>query len=123
MANKKDDKKIKEVKETKNKKSFMKSFKAELKKVIWPSKKQLRNSTLAVLAIVSVTTIIVFALDLVFDNINKAGTTIIENLVENYQSDESTDTTETTDENTEATEILVDSTETTEDVEVEVTTD
>lgn len=123
MANKKDDKKIKEVKETKNKKSFMKSFKAELKKVIWPSKKQLRNSTLAVLAIVCVTTIIVFALDLVFDNINKAGTTIIENLVENYQSDESTDTTETTDENTEATEILVDSTETTEDVEVEVTTD
>ena len=42
----------KEVKNNKDKTSFTKSFKAELKKVIWPTPKQLFNNTVAVLAIV-----------------------------------------------------------------------
>ena len=44
----------------KNKKSFWKSFKAELKKVTWPTPKQLANNTSAVIAIVVLTAIIIF---------------------------------------------------------------
>ena len=60
-------------KEVKNKKSFWKDFKAELKKVIWPSPKQLVNKTTAVIVIVLITAAIVFALDLTFDLINEKG--------------------------------------------------
>ena len=52
MAN---DKEAKSKKDTKNKKSFFKDFKAELKKVIWPTPKQLVNNTVAVVVIVLVT--------------------------------------------------------------------
>ncbi len=48
----------------KNKKSFSKDFKAELKKVIWPTPKQLVNNTIAVITIVLITTAIVFVLDI-----------------------------------------------------------
>ena len=37
---------------SKNKKSFSKDFKAELKKVVWPTPKQLLNNTVAVITIV-----------------------------------------------------------------------
>ena len=59
--------------ENKVKKHFFKDFKAELKKVIWPTPKQLVNNTVAVLAIVLITTGIVFLLDLSFESINKYG--------------------------------------------------
>ena len=58
-------------KESKNKKHFFKDFKAELKKVIWPTPKQLVNSTIAVVVIVLITSAIVFVLDLAFDGMNK----------------------------------------------------
>jgi len=67
------EKEAKSKKETKNKKSFFKDFKAELKKVIWPTPKQLINSTTAVVVIVVVTAAIVFVLDLAFDLFNKYG--------------------------------------------------
>ena len=70
MAN---DKESKNKKETKNKKSFFKDFKAELKKVIWPTPKQLVNNTVAVAVIVIVTALIVFVLDLAFDLFNTYG--------------------------------------------------
>ena len=70
MAN---DKEAKNKKETKNKKSFFKDFKAELKKVIWPTPKQLINSTTAVVVIVVLTAAIVFVLDLAFDLFNQYG--------------------------------------------------
>ena len=60
-------------KEEKNKKHFWKDFKAELKKVVWPTPKQLVNSTVAVIVIVFVVGIIVFALDLLFEVINSKG--------------------------------------------------
>ena len=60
-------------KETKNKKHFFKDFKAELKKVIWPTPKQLINSTIAVIVIVLITSAIVFVLDLAFDGMNNYG--------------------------------------------------
>ena len=53
-------------KDPKNKKHFFKDFKAELKKVIWPTPKQLINNTTAVVVIVVITAAIVFVLDLVF---------------------------------------------------------
>ena len=60
-------------KEPKNKKKFFKDFKAELKKVIWPTPKQLLNSTAAVVVIVLITAAIVFTLDFAFELLNKYG--------------------------------------------------
>ena len=66
-------KETKNNKDVKNKKHFWKDFKAELKKVIWPSPKQLTNKTTAVIVIVLITAGIVFALDLAFDLMNEKG--------------------------------------------------
>ena len=60
-------------KDNKNKKHFWKDFKAELKKVIWPTPKQLFKNTVAVIFIVIVTALIVFVLDVTFDAINNKG--------------------------------------------------
>ena len=60
-------------KEEKNKRRFFKDFKAELKRVAWPTPKQLLNSTIAVITIVVVIGIIVFALDIGFELLNKYG--------------------------------------------------
>ncbi len=64
----------KEVKDKKeNKRHFFKDFKAELKKVIWPTPKQVANNTTAVITIVLLTAIIVFVLDLAFEKLNTHG--------------------------------------------------
>ncbi len=96
----------------KNKKSFFKDFKAELKKVNWPTPKQLLNNTTAVVTIVIITAVIVFVLDVVFETLNKHGiekikevivteNTTMENTTPENQENE-TDTEETTEgENTE----------------------
>jgi len=63
----------KQEKDKKNQKHFWKDFKAELKKVIWPTKKQLANNTLVVIAMVLVTTVIVLVLDLAFEALNTYG--------------------------------------------------
>ena len=60
-------------KDPKNKKHFFKDFKAELKKVIWPTPKQLVNGTIAVVVIVLIASAIVFVLDFAFDGMNKYG--------------------------------------------------
>lgn len=73
----------KEIKNNKDKTSFMKSFKAELKKVIWPTPKQLFNNTVAVLTIVLITAIIVFVLDFTFESINKYGIDKVKQVVSN----------------------------------------
>ncbi len=65
----------------KNKKSFSKSFKAELKKVIWPTPKQLLNNTVAVITIVLITAAIVFVLDLTFETLNKQGVNRIKEVI------------------------------------------
>lgn len=57
----------------KNRRSFFKDFKAEIKKVIWPTPKQLVNNTVAVISIVLVTSALVFILDFVFDAANTFG--------------------------------------------------
>ena len=55
------------------KKVFFKDFKAELKKVIWPTPKQLVNNTVVVITLVLITAVIVFALDVLFETMNKHG--------------------------------------------------
>ena len=55
------------------KKHYFKDFKAELKKVIWPTPKQVANNTTAVITIVLITAIIVFVLDLAFEKLNTHG--------------------------------------------------
>ena len=93
MANEKDSKK-----ESKNRKSFFKDFKAELKKVFWPTPKQLVKNTIAVVVIVAITATIVFVLDVVFDLFNKYG---ISNLKSHVRGNETVQIEEnTTSENT-----------------------
>ena len=81
---KKEEKVVKEKsKENKVKKHFFKDFKAELKKVIWPTPKQLVNNTVAVVVIVAIVGAIVFALDAVFEAMNKYGITELQSYVVN----------------------------------------
>ena len=74
----------------KNKKSFWKSFKAELKKVTWPTPKQLANNTSAVIVIVVLTAIIVFALNITFEAMNKHGVDKVKELISNQTTNETT---------------------------------
>ena len=114
---KKEEKTVKEKnKENKVKKHFFKDFKAELKKVIWPTPKQLVNNTVAVVTIVLITAVIVFALDSVFKAMNEYGITKLQSyVVEKFGKDENVEesgstesgeesanenTTSTTEENT-----------------------
>jgi len=120
--------------ENKVKKHFFKDFKAELKKVIWPTPKQLVNNTVAVVTIVLITAVIVFALDAVFDLGNKYGITKLQSIVdEKFNSeeenteidtesdaDDSTEGTETTDEGTTSEETETVEGETTENTETPV---
>ena len=71
-------------KEKKENKHFFKDFKAELKRVIWPTPKQLVNNTIAVIVIVLITAAIVFVLDLVFEYANNQGVNRIKKFVESY---------------------------------------
>lgn len=74
----------KEVKDKKeNKRHFFKDFKAELKKVIWPTPKQVVNNTTAVITIVLLTAIIVFVLDLAFEKLNTHGIDRLRSIVGN----------------------------------------
>ena len=78
----------KEVKNSKDKRHFFKDFKAELKKVIWPTPKQLVNNTVAVITIVLITALIVFILDVTFESINKYGVDKIRAAVESSVKNE-----------------------------------
>lgn len=90
MANKE----AKAKKENKNKKSFFKDFKAELKKVNWPTPKQLVNNTTAVVTIVIITAVIVLALDVVFETLNKHGVERIKEVIATENTVEDNTTTE-----------------------------
>jgi len=86
MANKE-----KEVKENKKNKNFLKEMRMELKKVSWPTPKELLNNTIEVIVFVLIIAIIVFILDVCFDNINKHGITKIQNKVQSSFKSEDTD--------------------------------
>ena len=71
-------------KEEKNKRHFFKDFKAELKRVVWPTPKQLVNSTIAVITIVLVIGVTVFVLDMGFELLNKQNAKLQSGLQEKY---------------------------------------
>lgn len=71
----------------KENKNFFKEFKAELKRVSWPTFKQLVNNTAAVIAIVLILVIIVFILDVIFENANKFGVEKLKALVTSSSSE------------------------------------
>ena len=86
-------------KEEKNKRHFFKDFKAELKRVVWPTPKQLVNSTVAVITIVLVIGVIVFVLDMGFELLNRQNAKLQSVLQDKYSNSiENTDTTSNTDE-------------------------
>lgn len=72
----------KDKKEKKEKKHFFRDFKAELKRVIWPTPKQLVNNTVAVITIVLITAIIVFVLDVIFESLNNYGVNKLKQIVD-----------------------------------------
>ena len=79
-------------KENKENKHFFKDFKAELKRVIWPTPKQLVNNTVAVITIVLITAVIVFALDFVFKTVDDYGINKLKEVV-GTRNEESNTTT------------------------------
>ena len=87
-------------KDNKNKKNFFKDFKAELKKVIWPTPKQLVKNTIAVVFIVIVTAALVFVLDVVFETLNSKGINSLKSAIQNSISvNETVDTNKTVNSN------------------------
>ena len=104
----------KEKKDTKQKSNYFKEMKAELKKVVWPTPKELVNNTVAVIAFVLIIAIIVFVCDFCFDNLNKYGITKMQEKVqssfqttndpENNTSEEQNETSENNNENTDSSE-------------------
>ena len=97
----------KEKKTNKENKHFFKDFKAEIKKVIWSTSKQLVNTTVAIITMVIVVSIIVFGLDLVFDAMSKYGLTKLQETVQNIDSDEESNTDESEGESSEEEEVTV----------------
>ena len=67
----------------------MKDFRAELKRVIWPTPKQLFNNTVAVITVVLITAAIVFVLDFAFESLNTYGVDRLKEMVENQNSESS----------------------------------
>ncbi len=88
-----------EKKEKKEKKHFFKDFKAELKKVIWPTPKQLVNNTVAVITIVVIVAAIVLVLDLAFESLNNYGINKLRDVV--GTRNEQVENTEANNENSE----------------------
>ena len=93
------DKKKVNANEDKKKKHFWKGYKAELKKVKWPTPKELFNSTAAVLAIVFIVAAIVIVLDLAFESLNRLEVKGVENLQNSIVVENTTDNTISSDEN------------------------
>lgn len=108
--------KEKKVKDKKEKRHFLKDVKAELKRVIWPTTKQLFNNTTAVIVIVLVVGVIVFLLDVCFEKLNSFGVENLKTIVQSSQNEEVNETTSDT-ETTEGNNEVEDETETSNTVE------
>ena len=110
-------KKEKEVKEKKT--SYFKAMKSELKKVTWPTPKELINNTIAVISFVIIIALIVFILDTCFNEANKGVTKLQEKVQSSFSTDteavEENSNSEDSGENTEGEEAKDSSTEVTVD--------
>lgn len=83
----------KEKNKKENNRHFFKDFKAELKKVIWPTPKQVANNTTAVVVIVLLTAVIVFALDVTFEKLNTHGVDKLRSVVKTSETNTVSDNT------------------------------
>ena len=92
-------KKEKEVKEKKT--SYFKAMRAELKKVTWPTPKELVNNTVAVISFVLIIALIVFVLDTCFNEANKGVTKLQEKVQTSFNTDEESSEEDSNSENTE----------------------
>ena len=92
-------KKEKEVKEKKT--SYFKAMRAELKKVTWPTPKELVNNTVAVISFVVIIALIVFVLDTCFNEANKGVTKLQEKVQTSFNTDEESSEEDSNSENTE----------------------
>ncbi len=88
-AEKVDKKKLKAPKAGSNKHWF-KDFRAELKKVIWPTKRQLAENTTVVISMVIIVAVIIFLLDLAFKAINGS---VVKVVVDSKNADNANTTT------------------------------
>ena len=81
--------------EVKQKNSYFKGMKQELKKVVWPTPKELINNAVAVIVFVIIIGLIVFVLDFGFDNINKYGITKLQEKIQtSFQTTEDSENEE-----------------------------
>ena len=111
-------------KSPKDKSSFGKDFKAELKRVTWPTPKQLVNNTTAVIVIVLITAAVVFILDVIFENLNKYGVEGLKQVVTNTTVEETSSDDNTITQTIDASqEGVVETTESAEGTEVTETTE
>ena len=101
----------KTVKENKQKKHYFKDMKAELKKVVWPTPKQLINNTAAVIAFTLIIALIVFVLDVCFDSLNKYGILVLQEKVQSSYSSDNSEQNET--ESSDSEENLIEGTDVT----------
>lgn len=87
----KDTKKEKSEKNTKKeqKSNFTKNLKVELKKVTWPTRKELVSSTATVLFITILIAVIVFVLDFAFEKANTYGIQKLKSVVTTSENSES----------------------------------
>ena len=81
-------------------KNMLKNLKIELKKVVWPTPKQLANNTIAVITIVLITAVIVFGLDFVFEKANEYGIEKLKSSVESKEEINNENLSNTEDDNT-----------------------
>ena len=105
----------------KEKRHFLKDVKAELKKVIWPTPKQLFNNTVAVIVIALIVGIIVFLLDVCFEKMNSFGVEKLKSIVQSVENNETTENNESSEdveENSDASDTVEEST--TEDISEQV---
>ncbi len=106
------------------KNNFSKELKSEMRKVTWPTFKELVNSTSAVISIVIIVAVIVFILDVCFENLNKFGVEKLkafvsdETVQQEGESNSEDSTMLNTDENADGVEPEVNPTET--DVNTEI---
>jgi len=94
-------KEVNNKKQSKEKKHLMKDFKAELKRVSWPTPKQLSNNTVAVIIIVVITAVIVFALDFTFNKLNEYGIEKVKTVLDSNNEVENTTENTVSDTNSE----------------------
>ena len=74
-------------KDNQAKNSYFKDMKAELKKVIWPTPKQLVSNTAAEIVFTVIIAVIVFVLDLCFDSLHKNAVTPLQEKIQTSYSE------------------------------------